>query len=255
MVRLPKGIIVPSDVQRSECFQHYGHTGLLPRDDYPGQHFPMFADHFEVIDRDAWPELIGKIDLDRRQRLAFSQRSVGSCASEACTRTIESIRDEQNEPYVRLNPYGLYAHACGGRDAGSSLPANLRFARDLGVPPIDLWPREKGWRTKPYGEAAEVAKQFRIIEAWEIGTWDEFVTAILKKFPVECGYPGHAITAYRVLGNLRSFDYWNSWSKTWGRNGRGTLDMRDLQWNYGFFAVRVATEATYVQDSRYWIAA
>jgi len=210
--------------------------GCLPRKSRFGQWADPLADHVEVIPRRDWRDLIGKISLRPRVPVVLDQDGVGSCATESATGAVHLIRALYGLPHVLLNPWFVYHTTSGGRDAGSSIDQNLAFIRENGIAPDSVWPRSKGWRARPSAEAQREARKYRIHEFYDIGSWEEFGTALLLGFPVVWGYSGHSILAVG-LKDEDTIIYLNSWGN-WGDGGFGTARARSIVWGYGAWAVR-----------------
>lgn len=219
------------------CFVH-------PRDDQPGDSCPFVrsAPGFNVIPRADWKRLV-KAELNNSELVyhTMNQGSVGSCASESKDQAVMLVREMMGLPRVVFNPYGTYGRVNGGADRGSSLGANLRFARDEGCFPADIWPRSKGWRANPSEEAWEAADNYRLDEYYEVGNWSEFASSLLLGWPVYWGYSGHAIVAVDLL-NEDQFIYLNSWGQ-WGKGtdyseknyGFGVANRSSILWGYGVY--------------------
>ncbi len=227
MVRLPRGRV----------------AGCLPRESRVGENCPMFSSKIETIPRREWSKYEGKISLEPLVTEIFDQGQVGSCAAESSVQALQICRAMAGQPFVGLNPYSVYHSTSSGRDRGSSIDVNLRYLREHGCCPEDLWPREKGWRERPSEEAMRHAKRYRILEFYDIETVEEMVTALLKGFPVVYGANGHAVCKISHLNDSKGLDV-NSWGEGWGDDGMGVwAEYRHIGWNYGAFAVRTtATE-------------
>lgn len=235
--RLPTGHD-PFQVPRDKAL------GCLPRVSKPGDWFPLAAEKIETIPRSDWPDLIPKVRNSSLVWTVLDQDGVGSCASEAATGAVMAMRELSGQSKVLLNPWFVYHTVSGGSDRGSSIDENLRFVRENGIASMDVWPRSKGWRTRPSAEAVEDAKKYRIEEAYDVTNVDEFVSCILKGFVVEFGYRpgggGHAVCAVDVV-DMDRFRFINSWHESWGDNGFGTLRFSDIDWRFGAWALRVPT--------------
>lgn len=221
--------------------------GLLPRRTAIGECCPLFREKIDVIPEREWSKYIGKIALRHLVWKILYQRSVGSCASEGATQTLQISRESAGLDRILLNPYSLYHYTSYGHDGGSSLDDNLRLARGNhprwpgkgGIAPQSIWPRSKGWRKEPSEEARVEAWKYRIDEFFDITNKTEFGTALLKGFAVYFGYPGHAICGVSLV-DKDTILYANSWDDTWGDKGFGTIRFRSVQWSYGVFAIRTS---------------
>lgn len=202
---------------------------------------------FDVIPHQEWAAFIDiGANLTSQVWEIKNQGSIGSCAAESACGSLELIREQAGLPRISFNPYATYHFTSGGRDNGSTLADNLTRLRDHGAVRTELWPRSKGWRARPSDEALEDAKQYRIDEYYEIGSWDEFGTAMLRGWGVYFAIPGHAIYGGDVLNDLQA-RYANSWDYVWGEpspftpdisGGFGIVSRSSVQVNYGMYAVR-----------------
>lgn len=215
-------------------------TGLLLRDDKPGEFFPLAPERIDVIPVSDWPSLLDE-DMTLRQfvKVVYDQNGNGSCASEAMNQGTAIVQHAAGAPYVEFNPLFVYGRVNGGRDAGSSISANLRFGQRYGCCPESVWPRAYGWRRTPSDEAYAAAANHRIGEIFEVGNWEEFGSALLKGCPVVWGYRGHSITAVKLLSTTR-FVYVNSWGQ-WGDGGFASVSKDSIYWPYGAYAIRTTT--------------
>lgn len=201
---------------------------------------------FIVIPTSEWSEYVGCVDcVDMRtcvpDGMILDQDGVGSCASESMTGCIMASRVKAGQESVKLNPWFAYHTVSGGHDGGSTLSDNVAFALEHGVCSQAVYGRDEGWRPEPSQEAYEDAKKYRLLEAWEIISWEEFGTACILGFPVYFGYSGHAIWASKVLDTSR-LEYCNSWGD-WGDAGFGTLNKSRIVFGYGLYAFRAVTES------------
>lgn len=165
--------------------------------------------------------------------------SGNSCAAEACTQGVQSTRVRQNLPYVQLSPWFLYHHSSGGTDNGSSIDENLQIARDIGIASMAIWPREKGWRSKPSAEAYADALNNRLWEFYELASKAEAQTALVKDFLVQFGHDSHSELAVDIL-DVNTADVANSWAPSWGDKGFHSFPFSGINWGYGCFAFRAA---------------
>jgi hypothetical protein len=227
-------------------------TGCLPRESKFGTWCPAAADHITVIPRGEWQGII-----DQRKAEGVSNRKlidtildqdgVGSCSAEEATQAVMSIRAFSGQKHVLLNPWTLYAWTSGGRDGGSSIDANWRRARDVGVMAAATWPRSRGWRSKPPQDMLdEHAAKYRLDEFYDINNEEEFASALLSGFVVGYGRRNHAILAIEMLDADRFLyaNSWGNWDGGWEERGFGIDRLsRDVYRGYGMFAARSVVSA------------
>lgn len=212
--------------------------GCLPRRSRPGD-WPMAADRIELIPEDQWDALAAQITLRPMVKTILDQDSVGSCAAESSVGALMNARSLAGLPHVVLNPWFAYNTTSGGTDSGSNIDDNLEFLMRYGCAPESVWPRSKGFRAEPSAEAKAAALEFRILEFFDISTIAEFVSALLKGFPVVWGANGHAICAVAHKGSYPEIV--NSWGPTWEDSGFGKwATYRQVNFGYGAWALRVA---------------
>ena len=211
-------------------------AGCLPRRSRYGDICAPFADQIKVIPREKWAGMIGEISLREKVEIVFDQNGYGSCATESSTQSDQVCRAAIGLPFVQLNPLFVYHTTSGGGDNGSNIDDNLVFLREKGVAPESIWPRSKGFRATPSKEAYAEALKYRIVEFFDIASWEEFGTALLLGFPVVFGYSGHSILATELIDET-TLEYVNSWGD-WGDKGFGRLKSSSIMWQYGAWAVR-----------------
>lgn len=218
-------------------------AGLLPRESKPGEWCPLFSEKINVIPKREWSDILddpNHVTLRSSVPVVLDQDGVGSCAAESATQTVMTLRSFHGQNFDLLNPWGLYHYSSGGRDGGSNLDTNCKYLRELGVPPESVWPRSKGFRARLSEEAKEAAKSFRIIEYYDIQTVEEFGTALLLGYPVSYGRRGHSIMGTDLVSE-REFRMCNSWGD-WKDAGFDVESFSGINWGYGAWAIRVATD-------------
>lgn len=219
--------------------------GCRPRISKAGEWCPMASERIVTIPRGEWETILADENSVRLRPwipVVLDQDGVGSCATESATGAVMLQRSFTGQEFTLLNPWFIYHTTSGGRDGGSNIDSNLRFVRENGIAPEAIWPRSKGWRAKPTAEAYEAAKQYRIIEFYDIQTVEEFGSALLLGFPVVYGRRGHSILAVDVV-NKNEFRMLNSWGN-WGDNGTAVERFSGINWGYGAWAVRTTISET-----------
>lgn len=194
------------------------------------------------------------------------QDAIGACASFASTSALEGVRLLQGNNPVEFSGGQLYGRVNGGVDAGSTLEDNLRELQLNGAVPVEYvghldwqprrWPRN--WR--------DLAKDYRVLEAWDCPSFEEIVSAILRGYPVVYGIfigtnfvvqsdgwvarkrgsgGGHAMLGYGVVveRNRTGILTLNSWGARWGINGSAIVPEDYFASWTDAFAVRSAIYA------------
>lgn len=219
---------------------------LVPHPSYERAQSIRVAPGFRTIPRSEWPEWIAaKNNNSSYVWNIYDQDGVGSCACESCYGAFKVIREACGLERVEFNPWAAYNLVSGGVDRGSTLPDNLNLLRDTGAFPESVWPRSKGWRTRPPQEAFDAAAQYRIDEYYQTSSWDEAASAMLLGWILYYGRQGHALFGVDLL-NDRQFRYGNSWGQ-WGSAspfndevtyGFGVDNGASIEWGYGAYAFR-----------------
>jgi hypothetical protein len=218
--------------------------GCLLRKSTFGELFAPMQDQ-ETVQPATWDEIRMRISpvLSSRPfvQKILDQDGVGSCATEVVAQAIRTTLRRMGQETVELNPWSIYAHTSGGVDRGSSLDANLDWASTFGCLPTLVWPRSKGWRVKPpQALFDQFGVHFRITEAYDIGSMLETATALTERCTVAFGWQGHACLLTELLDEWTA-EYANSWHKSWGDEGFGTIKLRSINYGYGAWAVRSVT--------------
>ena len=212
-------------------------TGLIPENPAEGE--PIFEDAIPLIPREQWPTAIKAIDdnggsLDLLVVEIKDQGQEGACVSDA---TVQSMQLAQairrgKKGVIKLSAISLYKQVGRTAGGGSMVSDNLRAATGVGVLPLTspdnsalfphTMPNTGFHRSYPDGWK-DTAKRFRVNEVYDVRSFDGFITALLRGYPVVYGRSGHSICAVRpVYKNGRLYvKYANSWTPQWGENGYG----------------------------------
>ena len=210
--------------------------GCLDRETKVGECCPLLRDRIKIIPQDEWADYIGQVSLKQFVWMTINQLRRSSCASAAVTGAVMDCEAFEGKPQVDLNHETVYSFVSGGRDRGSSLDANLRHARDVGILPNSIWPRaEHAWNEKP---PLELFKEHghRIGEFADTNSIEEFGSGLLAGHPGVYARRVHALFAHELL-NDRRFGYTNSYGEKWGDNGQAQESLSVIEWRYGGFFV------------------
>lgn len=219
------------------------------KDMYPKPEGGVWEADFNRIPKREWSDLIesGEApDLRNRVKWVLDQNGVGSCASEglggadALKRIYSGLFPSGNNQDTAPNPWFVYHTVSGGYDGGSSLNDNVAFYQKYGCARQAVWPRSKGWRRKPSDEAYEDGLHYKPLDilAFPVRDVELGGTCILNGYPVYTGYSGHA-WFWIWLASTSSLIWMNSWGRSWGSSGMGTLSFSRLM--YGCYAVLSST--------------
>lgn len=234
--------VVPDGV-KTGCLQRTTKLGSI-------KGAPRMSDVMDILPRSEWKDRLG-ISLRQHVPIIHNQNGEGSCAANAAVLAgIEILRSVNNQKFVHIAPSSLYKRSGRGRDEGSGLDENLKFLRNPGCVPVEMWGGELGWnKPDPPGFREEAAK-YQVDEWFDLGSFDEFMTALFLGFPVAYGVfwgnGGHAVTAVKPIfeNGVWGSEFANSWDVTWGDGGFGKMFepqiTRGIEY-FGGWAPRVAT--------------
>ncbi len=215
--------------------------GATPREDSYGDSFRTFADSIEVIGRSKWRELSESESVKSLVRKIKNQQRWPSCTANAGVQGFEICWNLTFGPeqWIEFSPISVYKH-CGNATSGSSVSCIARTLQTVGCLPADTpgnreWMRFNGLDPDHVMDAVdyrdsyprgyeETAALFRLDEAYDIDSFDEFMTSLLNGWPVLYGRHGHAILGVRGVQDSRGrwhSEYANSWHHTWGNEGYG----------------------------------
>ncbi len=227
----------------------------------PAEGEPIFEDAIPLIPREAWPAAIKALEdqgggLDLLVTRIYDQKSEGSCVSNATCQAMEIIQAQRRgrKNVVHLSAISLYQRVASGPGSGSMVSTNLKEILSRGVLPLDneankarfkhTMPNTGFYLKKPSGWE-ETAKRFRGHEVFDIRSYDGFITALLRGYPVCYGRSGHSICAVRpVYRNGQLYvRYANSWSEAFGEKGFGYDSEGKIRSGAGWaFALRTVVD-------------
>lgn len=202
--------------------------------DRPRAFAKKFADAVEVIPRSQWRQIVEANPRGLVQPLVtriYDQGNEGSCVSNATGQAHEITQARQfgKDRVVHLSAMSLYKRCASGPNSGSMVDENWDELRDVGILPLNNAENKArfshtfpatGWSNKFPSGWEQTAGQFKGVEAFIVESTDEFVSCLLKGWPVVYGRSGHCICAcdYVYEGSTGLAKYANSWGD-WGDAG------------------------------------
>jgi hypothetical protein len=153
-----------------------------------------FVEAIPTIPASEWPARIAAMEGRWLQNIYTdtvpdtSQGSLPYCWAWSLTQCVEAQRAVDGQPYVKLAPVSL-GGSVNFRNEGNYCGDALAYCVANGICdstyPDSEWSRTPSkWRTG----WQEEAKNHRILEFWEIGSWAETVTALLLGMGIYAGY-------------------------------------------------------------------
>ncbi len=225
---------------------------------------PHFADAFPVIPRNKWQE------MNRRVLFPYSldQGSHGSCTDHAGCYVHRKTRVLMGMADVELSATFGYAQVNGGRDQGAQVHDILVEMQQTGRCLMSECPESVIYKKQIPASAYVTAKRFTVSDAWILTNFDEIASAILYGFipalaiqvgnnfnsfdsdgavGFSKGQGNHAVHVDGLKlasdGKTWMLDMMNSWSTTWGDQGRGYLKQEHVDSvQQDSYAVRVAND-------------
>lgn len=216
----------------SEADKYGRLMGALPRPTVAGSYLPLYRDVEEIIPYKDWPDLIKAFDeskswMSELVQWICDQDGEGSCVSNAVIKMHEIRQMLQYGNIIKLSPVSVY-RVCGSRpNSGSTLERNAYVMDKRGALPLNT-PENKlrfkhtfphnGFYTQYPDGFEETCSLFRNAEFFDIGSFEEFGSAILRGFPVMYARQGHCILGCRLFfrNGKVVLGYCNSWSLNWG---------------------------------------
>lgn len=226
-----------------------GEPQLIPRGELPEPTMVSVQDAgIRVVPLAQWSDILTDRNWTPPSHYAKTfcsdQDGVGSCGAEGSAGGLMTRRIADGQQHVMLNPWFVYNTTSGGRDGGSNPLDNLSFLQKYGCASEKVWPRSKGWRTKPSDEAYQDALNYRILPDGlvRIRSWEE-LGSMAFWFSGGFGYSGHWIEFCEPISTSR-IKYHNSWGPDFGDNGFSTLSRSSIYEQYGMWAVIAVTDRT-----------
>jgi len=241
MVALIETPLIPPPGRKKGC-----HTRMTQ---YGRCRFARAEDRIEIVHENEIEELIavGCGDWEHHVKTIFDQNGYGSCAMESTTQSAQMKTSQEGGEFVLLNPLSGYAFTSGGRDNGSNIDDNLEHLIDVGLLPEEVWPRSKGFKTKPPQSLLDsIACRFRLQEALDAASIAEVRSLLLKVGPVVFGWQGHSCLLTKILDKswARYANSWGDWGEAGGQlpHGFGTIRFSSINFGYGAWAPTAMVE-------------
>lgn len=195
---------------------------------------------FPLVPRDQWEAF----EDDPSWFQIKDQGQFGACNGHSDAECTETARHYAGMPHVPLSGFFDYALLCNGIDEGSGILDSIAMMTGYGVAPEALVPAGTIDPRNFTPDMMRAAKRFRCEVAASITTWDEFVSAVLLRMPVNAslrvgnnfnaldpdGVPGYERGAgnhsMSFWGGLKLTKQWgwvvraaNHWTPQWGWQG------------------------------------
>lgn len=161
--------------------------------------------------------------------------AAGTCHAAATARVIQGL------PFVRLSAGCIATDVTGGVSSGGYEGNAVRDMAKRGVPSVDVWPYQS---SRPTGDSAAVAAsraQHVALEAYELETVADYVTAALLNFPMTVAYSSwsHVVMGCDVVwvngrAQFRIRNNWGSWgaNNDAGFSGYSVMRFPDSGWAF-----------------------
>lgn len=216
----------------------YG-LGLLPTPSHIRAVHKPASEAVKLISESNWREFSSA----NLVKATLNQGNQGSCVGFSGVQAVMIAREREGLPFVELSGGSLYGQINGGRDSGANLGDALLALQKVGCTPATAI-AQSDWRSAYRMSPAnmELAKSYRVDEAYLCSTVDEFLSGIQLGFagqwgvsaggtfePDNQGYvPGsrgginHAVVGCGMHKDSKGrwwLESWNSWGN-WGLNGK-----------------------------------
>jgi len=254
------GHLSVSDLPAIEFNGTYYVLGCIKSTNYYG--FGNFADVHPVLSASQWQE----IDLEHYNLPILNQQSTSSCVGHASCSAMEMAWVQSGRKLREFSPYFIYGQINGGRDQGAMISDALQSLKEIGVCLKNEVPQGAMFKYQFPKSAYENAKNYKIFDAFQCGTFDEVCSAISLGFPVVLGimvgnnFPrldsegvaplpaggggGHALLGMALKRSQRYgwlVKVQNSWSASYGVNGHCYLRREHFDNQIDSFAIQVTT--------------
>jgi hypothetical protein len=233
--------------------------GCLPPDGV--ERHPKFGVYNTLIPRNNW----AAISARHFGVPIMNQGQTNGCASFATTRSVYNSRKRAGWTDVQLCPFSLYAIINHGRDQGAQIGDALDAARKYGIGQAALFPNQVIYQNQLTQTQLKNMLNWRITEAFTVSSFDEAGTALLTGYDLVVGIAvsnafvrgqltsegvaplcagpmdiagGHALCCDGLVMS-KQYGEWvldtgNSWTASWGDQGRCLLREAHFDPSLGF---------------------
>lgn len=184
------------------------------------------------------------------------QGSLGSCTAQALAGNIEFLDNKPDSAYLNMSRLFIYYNErviidTVNYDSGAMLRDGIKTLRADGVCLEKSWPYRIGrFAVKPAAKCYKEAQDRKIISYYRIQSLSEMLNCLGEGFPFVFGFTvyesletdkvartgiipmpkkpeaergGHAVMAVGYNQKTKRFIIRNSWGRTWGMKGYGTI--------------------------------
>lgn len=192
-----------------------------------------FKSAFSVIPRNEWSARIKELE-QRKMRCsdycdfkAYDQDGIPYCWCFGPTQAAANFRRKQGHPFKQLSAASVGSIASGFRVRGGWEGEALEVLQARGATTVDKWPENKVSRQYDTDENRKYAENYKVTEAIDCDSFDEFMTMLLLGLPCPVAYNWWRHVVYLADPvEIESGSYGvrlrNSWSDGWGaKNEKG----------------------------------
>jgi hypothetical protein len=146
--------------------------------------FPRFGTSMAApLDPSQWRE----IDLEWYNAPILNQGSTSSCVGHGTCSGIEICYAQSGRQLIPFSPYFPYGLINGGRDAGAMISDGLKALMQYGICRMGDIPAGAMFQNQFPQTAFEIAKRFRLAQAYKCGSFEEICAAISLGFVCPLG--------------------------------------------------------------------
>jgi hypothetical protein len=219
----------------------YRVLACIPETSESIKEFPKFGSAMATtLDPSQWQE----IDLEWYNLPILNQGMTSSCVGHGTCSGMEMCYKQSGRPLVPFTPFFAYGLINGGRDAGAQISDALKALMQYGICRLGDIPAGTMFQNQFPPTAFEIAKRFKLAQAYHCQTFEDICSAITLGFVCPLGlyvgnnFPnldsegvaplpaggggGHCVLG---MGLKKSAKYgWlikiqNSWGSNFGKNG------------------------------------